>query len=54
MASCTAMPKIEMNPIAADTEKWMPVMSSARTPPALATGMLKKTMSVSTQFLTAL
>ena len=28
-----AMPKIEMNPIAADTEKWIPVMSSASTPP---------------------
>ena len=48
------MPKIEMKPIAADTEKWMPVTSSARMPPAQATGMLRKTMSVSTQFFVAL
>ncbi len=48
------MPKMEMKPIAADTEKCTPVSSSASTPPAVATGMLKKTMSESTQFLTAL
>ncbi len=34
-----AMPKTEMKPIAADTEKWIPVTSSASTPPAHATGM---------------
>ena len=54
MASWMAIPKIEMNPIAAETEKFTPVMSSARTPPVHATGMLMRTMIVSTQFFTAL
>ena len=34
-----AMPKIEMKPIAAETEKFVRVMSSASTPPVQATGM---------------
>ena len=48
------MPKIEMNPIAAETEKLLPVSSSASTPPVHATGMATMTMSVSIQFPTAL
>ena len=41
-----AMPKTEMKPIAAETEKFRRVKNSASTPPAQATGMLKSTMSV--------
>ena len=37
------MPKIEMKPIAAETEKFTPVMSSASTPPVHATGMFMST-----------
>ena len=44
MASCTAMPKMDMKPIAAETEKCIPVTRRAKTPPAVATGMLKKTI----------
>jgi len=46
--------RFEMKPIAADTEKLIPVMSSARTPPVHAMGMLMMTSIVSSQFLTAL
>ena len=49
-----AMPKIEMKPMAADTEKFCPVTSKARTPPVHATGMLTMTRIVSIHVLTAL
>ena len=54
MASWMAMPKMEMKPIAAETEKLFPVMSSASTPPVHAIGMLMMTRTVSIQFFTAL
>ena len=51
-ASWTEMPKIEMKPIAAEIEKCVRVMSSARMPPVQATGMPPRTISMSFQFLT--
>ena len=39
--------------MAAETEKCVPVMSSASMPPVHATGMSMSTMTVSTQLLTA-
>jgi len=49
-----AIPKMEMNPIAADTEKFIPVIIKARTPPVHATGIEMMTISVSTQLPTAM
>ena len=51
MASWMAIPKIEMNPIAAETEKLMCAMRSASTPPVHATGIETMTMTVSSQML---
>ena len=47
IASCTAMPKMEMNPIAAETERCVPVRNSAITPPLQATGIESSTISMS-------
>ncbi len=46
------MPKIEMNPIAAEIEKCVRVTSSARMPPLHATGMPPSTIIMSFQFFT--
>ena len=54
IASCTAIPKMEMKPIAAEIDRWVRVASSANTPPAQAAGMLSSTSSVSFMVPTAL
>jgi len=54
IASCTAMPKMEMKPIAAEMDRWVRVRSSAKTPPAHAAGMLSSTSKVSFTVPTAL
>ena len=54
MASWMATPKMETKPIAADTEKFMPVKSRARRPPAHATGIFRSTTAVKSQSFTAL
>ena len=51
-ASWIETPKIEMNPIAAEIEKFVRVMSSARMPPVQATGIPASTISMSFQFFT--
>ncbi len=48
-----AIPKIETNAIAAETEKRSPVIRSANSPPLHATGMLIKLIAVSNLFFTA-
>ena len=47
IASCTAIPKMEMNPIAAEMERCVPVTQSAITPPLHATGIETSTISMS-------
>ena len=47
MASCTAMPKMEMNPSAAEMDRCVPVTNSAIAPPAQATGIESSTMAMS-------
>ncbi len=47
------MPKMETNPIAAEMERFVRVMISARMPPEQATGMPASTIIMSRQLFTA-
>jgi hypothetical protein len=46
------IPRIDMNPTAAEVEKSVPVRNSATTPPLAATGAPSNTIRVSRAFLT--